>query len=229
MLIGGGFIGLEVAASARSRGCRVTVLDTAPCLLGRAVPEAIAARVHALHERQGVTIGLTRRPIAFERMPGGALAVVLDDGDTLMPDSVVAGIGIEPTDELARDAVLAVERGIVVNERLETSACVIYAAGDVVVFPSGSSGRLVRQETWHGAETQARVAARNILGADESYRGRRGSGRISTTRSCRWPATRHSANGRSRACSATTRKSISTSMRASGSSRQAALAVRRDC
>ncbi|KVN31565.1 pyridine nucleotide-disulfide oxidoreductase [Burkholderia stagnalis] len=170
VLIGGGFIGLEVAASARSRGCRVTVLDAAPRLLGRAVPEAIAARVHALHERRGVTIGLNRRPIAIERMPGGALAVVLDNGDTLIADAVVAGVGIEPADELARDAGLAVERGIVVNERLETSARGIYAAGDVVVLPSGSSGRLVRQETWHGAETQARVAARNMLGADEPYR-----------------------------------------------------------
>ncbi|MBN3749032.1 FAD-dependent oxidoreductase [Burkholderia sp. Se-20373] len=170
VLIGGGFIGLEVAASARLRGCRVTVLDAAPRLLGRAVPEAIAARVHALHERQGVAIRVKRKPVAIERTAGGALAVVLDDGDTLIADTVVVGIGIEPADELAREAGLAVERGIVVNERLETSTRGIYAAGDVAVFPSALSGRRVRQETWHGAETQARVAARNMLGADEPYR-----------------------------------------------------------
>ncbi|QQJ96639.1 FAD-dependent oxidoreductase [Burkholderia ambifaria] len=170
VLIGGGFIGLEVAASARSRGARVSVLDAAPRLLGRAVPEPIAARVHALHVRRGVSISLNRRPVAIERMVDGALAVVLDDGDTLIADTVVAGIGIEPADELARDAGLVVERGIVVNARLETSARGIYAAGDVAVFPSAASGRLVRQETWHGAETQARVAARNMLGADEPYR-----------------------------------------------------------
>jgi 3-phenylpropionate/trans-cinnamate dioxygenase ferredoxin reductase subunit len=170
VLIGGGFIGLEVAASARSRGARVSVLDAAPRLLGRAVPEPIAARVHALHVQRGVSIGLNRRPVAIERMADGALAVVLDDGDTLIADTVVAGIGIEPADELARDAGLVVERGIVVNARLETSARGIYAAGDVAVFPSAASGRLVRQETWHGAETQARVAARNMLGADEPYR-----------------------------------------------------------
>ncbi|RQR69475.1 oxidoreductase C-terminal domain-containing protein, partial [Burkholderia sp. Bp9011] len=93
-----------------------------------------------------------------------------DDGDVLSADTVVAGIGIEPADELARDAGLVVERGVVVNARLETSARGIYAAGDVAVFPSRASGRLVRQETWHGAETQARVAARNMLGADEPYR-----------------------------------------------------------
>jgi 3-phenylpropionate/trans-cinnamate dioxygenase ferredoxin reductase component len=170
VLIGGGFIGLEVAASARLRGCRVTVLDAASRLLGRAVPETIAARVHALHERQGVAIRVSRKPVAIERTVGGALAVVLDDGDTLIADTVVAGIGIEPADELAREAGLAVERGIVVNARLETSACGIYAAGDVAVFPSALSGRPLRQETWHGAETQSRVAARNMLGADEPYR-----------------------------------------------------------
>ncbi|OXJ34198.1 MULTISPECIES: NAD(P)/FAD-dependent oxidoreductase [Burkholderia] len=170
VLIGGGFVGLEVAASARLRGCRVTVLDAASRLLGRAVPEAIAARVHALHERQGVAVRMNRKPVAIERMAGGALAVVLDDGDTLIADTVVTGIGIEPADELAREAGLTVERGIVVNDRLETSARGIYAAGDVAVFPSVLSGRLVRQETWHGAETQARVAARNMLGADEPYR-----------------------------------------------------------
>ncbi|VWB23254.1 NAD(P)/FAD-dependent oxidoreductase [Burkholderia lata] len=170
VLIGGGFIGLEVAASARLRGCRVTVLDAAPRLLGRVVPETIAARVHALHEREGVAIRVNRKPVAIERTAGGALAVVLDDGDTLIADTVVAGIGIDPADELARDAGLAVECGIVVNTRLETSAHGIYAAGDVAVFPSVLSGRLVRQETWHGAETQARVAARNMLGADEPYR-----------------------------------------------------------
>lgn len=168
VLIGGGFIGLEVAASARQRGCRVTVLDAAPRLLGRAVPAAIATRVHALHDEQGVAIRLNRTPVAIERTAGGALAVVLDDGDTLIADTVVAGI--EPADELARDAGLAVERGIVVNAQLETSARGIYAAGDVAVFPSALSGQPVRQETWHGAETQAHVAARNMLGAGEPYR-----------------------------------------------------------
>ncbi|NTZ10817.1 NAD(P)/FAD-dependent oxidoreductase [Burkholderia metallica] len=170
VLIGGGFIGLEVAASARQRGCRVTVLDAAPRLLGRAVPEAIATRVHALHDEQGVAIRLNRKPVAIERTSGGALAVVLDDGDTLLADTVVAGIGIEPADELARAAGLAVERGIVVNAQLETSARGIFAAGDVAVFPSGLSGLPIRQETWHGADTQAHVAARNMLGASEPYR-----------------------------------------------------------
>ncbi|MBN3792413.1 FAD-dependent oxidoreductase, partial [Burkholderia sp. Ac-20353] len=147
-----------------------TVLDAAPRLLGRAVPASIAARVHALHAQHGVQIRVNRMPVAIARAADGALAVTLDDGGTLVADTVVVGIGIEPADELARDAGLAVDRGIVVNARLETSAPGIYAAGDVAVFPSGLSGRPIRQETWHGAETQARVAARNMLGADEPYR-----------------------------------------------------------
>ncbi|WP_126286385.1 NAD(P)/FAD-dependent oxidoreductase [Burkholderia stagnalis] len=170
MLVGGGFVGLEVAASACRRGCRVTVLEAAPRVLGRAVPEALAARVQALHVQHGVRICVNRAPVAIARTAGGALAVTLDDGSTLAADTVVVGIGIEPADELARDAGLAVARGIVVNARLETSAPGIYAAGDVAVFPSALSGRPLRQETWHGAETQARVAARNMLGAAEPYR-----------------------------------------------------------
>ncbi|RQR60247.1 pyridine nucleotide-disulfide oxidoreductase [Burkholderia sp. Bp9125] len=170
VLVGGGFIGLEVAASACRRGCRVTVLEAAPRVLGRAVPEALAARVHALHAQHGVRICVNRAPAAIARTARGALAVTLDDGGTLDADTVVVGIGIEPADELARDAGLAVARGIVVNARLETSVPGIYAAGDVAVFPSALSGRPLRQETWHGAETQARVAARNMLGAAEAYR-----------------------------------------------------------
>ncbi|RQR59503.1 pyridine nucleotide-disulfide oxidoreductase [Burkholderia sp. Bp9126] len=170
VLVGGGFVGLEVAASACRRGCRVTVLEAAPRVLGRAVPEPLAARVQALHVRHGVQMRVNRAPVAIARTAGGALAVTLDDGETLAADTVVVGIGIEPADELARDAGLAVARGIVVNARLETSAPDIYAVGDVAVFPSALSGRPLRQETWHGAETQARVAARNMLGAAEPYR-----------------------------------------------------------
>lgn len=170
VLIGGGFIGLEVAASARSHDCRVTVLEAAPRLLGRAVPESIAAHVHALHERHDVRIAVGKRPVALDRMRDGTLAVTLDDGERLIANTVVAGIGIDPADELARAAGLAVDRGVVVNECLETSTAGIFAAGDVAAFPSRLSGRLIRQETWHNAQTQARVAALNMLGRGEIYR-----------------------------------------------------------
>ena len=93
----------------------------------------------------------------------------LQDGSTLVADTVVVGIGIVPATALARAAGLAVERGIVVNAQLATSAAGVYAAGDVAEFPSAFSGQLIRQETWHNAETQARTAARNMLGGHEAY------------------------------------------------------------
>jgi len=170
VLVGGGFIGLEVAASARKRGCEVTVLEGAPRLLGRNVPASIAARVHALHEQNGARIHVNTMPSSIDRRDDGALAVTLTNGDVLTADTVIVGIGIEPADELAREAGLAVNRGIVVDASLETSAHGVFAAGDVALFPSRYTAQLIRQETWHNAETQARVAARNMLGAAEPYR-----------------------------------------------------------
>jgi 3-phenylpropionate/trans-cinnamate dioxygenase ferredoxin reductase component len=170
VLVGGGFIGLEVAASARKRGCEVTVIEGAPRLLGRCVPASIAARVHALHEQNGVRVHVNTMPASIDRQNDGTLAVTLTNGDRLTADTVIVGIGIEPADELAREAGLAVNRGIVVDASLETSARGVFAAGDVALFPSRYTAQLIRQETWHNAETQARVAARNMLGAAEPYR-----------------------------------------------------------
>ncbi|MCG5078007.1 NAD(P)/FAD-dependent oxidoreductase [Paraburkholderia tagetis] len=170
VVVGGGFIGLEVTASARALGCEVTVVEGGPRLMGRAVPAAIAASAQDLHARNGVTIRLNTAPRSFERRDDGTLAVRLEAGEVLNADSVIVGIGIEPADELARVAGLEVERGIVVDEALQTSARGVYAAGDVAVFPSRFGAHRIRQETWHNAETQARVAARNMLGARDAYR-----------------------------------------------------------
>jgi len=93
--------------------------------------------------------------------------VLLDDGSALVADTVLVGIGIIPAVDLARDAGLQVGRGIVVDAQLATSAAGVWAAGDVAEFPSPISGELIRQETWHNAETQARVAAANMLGGHE--------------------------------------------------------------
>lgn len=168
VIIGGGFIGLEVAASARQQGCAVTVIEGAPRLLGRAVPERIGAQVLALHRAQGVDVRLGHGPTQIEAADG-ALSVQLDNGKRLPADTVVVGIGIEPDVALARAAGLTLGRGIRVNADLSTSAPGIWAAGDVVEFPSAVSGQPIRQETWHNAETQAQVAARNMLGAQERY------------------------------------------------------------
>ncbi|TAM51002.1 MAG: pyridine nucleotide-disulfide oxidoreductase [Paraburkholderia sp.] len=170
VVIGGGFIGLEVAASARMRECDVTVIEGASRLMGRAVPEPIAARARALHERNGVRLLLGAAPLAIETGEDASLVVRLESGDALHADTVVVGIGIEPADALARAAGLDVGRGIVVGETLETSARNVYAAGDVAVFPSRFGTHRIRQETWHNAETQSQLAARNMLGAREPYR-----------------------------------------------------------
>ncbi|MEX8495097.1 NAD(P)/FAD-dependent oxidoreductase [Sphaerotilus sp.] len=168
-IVGGGFIGLEVAASARQRGCEVTVIEGAPRLLGRAVPEAIGARVLALHRAHGVDVRLGTLPTAFERQPDGSTRVALDDGTAFCADTVIVGIGIAPAVELAVQAGLTVQRGIVVDAQLATSAPGIYAAGDVAEFPSPVNGAPIRQETWQNAETQARVAAANMLGQGVAF------------------------------------------------------------
>jgi len=168
VVIGGGFIGLEVAASARARGCRVSVIEGAPRLLGRAVPESVGARVLALHRSHDVDVRVGVAPSAITSHEG-RLQVQLADGSSLLADTVVVGVGIAPSLALAQAAGLATARGVLVNAELQTSAAGIYAAGDVAEFPSAVSGEPIRQETWHNAETQARTAARNMLGGHEAY------------------------------------------------------------
>ncbi|SAK67241.1 NAD(P)/FAD-dependent oxidoreductase [Caballeronia ptereochthonis] len=169
VIVGGGFIGLEVAASARKRGCEVCVIEGALRLLGRAVPAGIAEQVLRLHERNGVLVRIGVAPLAIERATDGALRISLSDGRSIAADIVIVGIGIEPADELARDAGLAVNRGVIVSAELETSVPGIFAAGDIAIYPSRFTGQPIRQETWHNAETQARTAARNMLGERATY------------------------------------------------------------
>ena len=169
LVVGGGFIGLEVAAAARQRGCRVTLVEGADRLMGRAVPSAIAQRVLDLHLARGIDIRLQTVPTEIFRADERTLGVSLSDGSDMSVSTIVVGIGIVPVADLARQAGLAVNRGIIVNEQLATSAPGILAAGDVAEFPSPLSGQLIRQESWFNAESQARTAARNMLGGAEAY------------------------------------------------------------
>ena len=170
LVIGGGFIGLEVAAAARRCGCQVTIIESAPRLLGRAVPAPIAGRILALHRAHGVEIRLQAQPQAISAGADGILILRLADGSELAGATILAGIGIEPRSELARAAGLAVGRGISVDSELATGAPGIFAAGDVAEFPSPLTGLPIRQESWHNAETQARIAAENMLGGHAPYR-----------------------------------------------------------
>jgi 3-phenylpropionate/trans-cinnamate dioxygenase ferredoxin reductase subunit len=168
-VLGGGFIGLEVAAAARQRGSAVVLLEAGPRLLGRAVPESIAALVHALHASRGVDIRLGDAPVAFQPAPDH-LVVRCASGRGFAVDTVVVGIGMAPEVSLARAAGLTVRRGIVVDRRLATGAEHVYAAGDACEFPGGEPGDGVVMESWANAEAQAQVVAGNLLGGDEPYR-----------------------------------------------------------
>ncbi|NVZ70648.1 NAD(P)/FAD-dependent oxidoreductase [Pseudomonas costantinii] len=157
VIVGGGFIGLEVAATARSVGCQVTLLEAGPRLAGRVLSPVIGEALLNLHREQGVDVRLN---VALESIH--ADAVQLMDGQVLACDLVVVGIGMQPNIELAVAAGLEVGQGIRVDAQLRTSAPNIYAAGDVCEFRL--DGLYQRQETWRNAEAQGRHAALNLLG-----------------------------------------------------------------
>lgn len=159
VIVGGGFIGLEVAATARGLGCEVTVLEAGPRLAGRVLAPVISEALLQVHRQHGVDVRLN---VALESIH--AEAVQLVDGQLLPCDRVVVGIGMQPNIELAVAAGLEVGQGIRVDAHLRTSVPDIYAAGDVCEFRLG--GEYQRQETWRNAEAQGRHAALNMLGRE---------------------------------------------------------------
>jgi 3-phenylpropionate/trans-cinnamate dioxygenase ferredoxin reductase subunit len=168
VVIGGGFIGLEVAASARQRGGSVTVLEIADRLMGRGVPHSISQYFLDLHLSNGVDIHLGT---GVERIKGdGAVSgVTTSTGEHLDADMVVIGIGIIPETDLAEDAGLKVENGIIVDEFCRTSATDIYAAGDVTSHFSSFAGRHIRLEAWQCAQNMAIAAAKIMCGEEAAY------------------------------------------------------------
>ena len=162
VVVGGGFIGLEVAATARSLGCDVTLLEAGPRLAGRVLPPVISEALLDVHHLHGVEVRLN---VALESID--ADAVVLVDGQRLPCDLVVVGIGMQPNIELAAAAGLDVGQGIRVDAHLRTSAPNVYAAGDVCEFRL--DGEYQRQETWRNAEAQGRHAALNLLGRELAF------------------------------------------------------------
>jgi len=159
VVVGGGFIGLEVAATARSLGCAVTLLEAGPRLAGRVLPAVISDALLALHREQGVDVRLNA---ALECIHADAVQLI--DGERLPCDLVVVGIGMQPNLELAQAAGLDTGQGIRVDAQLRTSVADIFAAGDVCEFRLG--GVYQRQETWRNAEAQGRHAALNLLGRE---------------------------------------------------------------
>jgi 3-phenylpropionate/trans-cinnamate dioxygenase ferredoxin reductase component len=167
-ILGGGFIGLEIAASARKRRAGVTVIEALPRILTRGVPEAIARVVDARHRREGVTLACGKAVLAL-RETASSIEIALADGSTIAADLLIIGIGAVPVTDLAQQAGLAIENGIAVDAQLRTSDPDIYAAGDCCSFPLAVyGGRRVRLECWRNAQDQGGLAARNMLGAGES-------------------------------------------------------------
>jgi 3-phenylpropionate/trans-cinnamate dioxygenase ferredoxin reductase subunit len=169
VVVGGGFIGAEVAASARMAGCDVAMLEVEDVPLWRVLGRELGGRLTRFHRDRGVRVA-TRTTV--ERIEGNRSVthVVTTNNERLNAELVVVGVGIVPAVELAEAAHVEVSNGIVVNEFCETSAPNVWAAGDVANHPNSIIGQRVRLEHWQNAQNQAVAAAKSMLGRGVPFR-----------------------------------------------------------
>lgn len=168
LCIGAGVIGLEIASSARTRGCEVTVLEALPRAMGRAVSPEGAAFIESLHRDAGVALHFDVIVDRLEQMDRG-IAVTCRDGRCFTADLVVAGVGMQRNLALAEAAGLTLEGGIVVDEWGRTSDPDIYAAGDVTAFFHPLFNRRLRLESWRHAQNQGIAAGKAMCGDTTPY------------------------------------------------------------
>ncbi|MBZ9992443.1 NAD(P)/FAD-dependent oxidoreductase [Mesorhizobium sp. BH1-1-4] len=169
VILGGGFIGLEIAATLRAAGRTVTVVEAVDRLLGRAVAPVVASHVRQRLEATGVRILTGTTVASLQGENGHVSAVVISSGEILPARMVIVGIGAVPNVELAQEAGLTIANGIRVDQQMRSSAPQILAIGDVASYRHWFTGGDVRLESVQNATDQARLAARTITGHTDAY------------------------------------------------------------
>ncbi|MCX4970529.1 FAD-dependent oxidoreductase [Streptomyces sp. NBC_00654] len=169
LVVGGGFIGLEVASVARGLGLRVTVVESGPHLMGRSVSRTLSAHLATLHRAEGTRVLLNRELVALRGERGHVRVAELNNGARVAADVVVVGIGVLPNTALAAQADLTTGDGVIVDRWLRTSDRSVYAIGDCARFPSPHTARPVRLESVQNASDQARCVAAALTGHRRPY------------------------------------------------------------